>query len=141
MKTRSAIIISLSLMLIALVAALPLQAQSSDKPEDFKYDGMSSSGNLNFSWKTADDEVNAAALQFVGGDITSVWLSVWINNHWFDDGRSNITTAPLTSSPSDLSGNTLKFQVRAWICTSYDDNGDCDERQKTDWATLEVEFD
>lgn len=141
MKNRAAItIISLTLALIALIA-LPIQAQSSDAPDDFKYDGMSSSGNLNFSWKTADDEVNAAALQFVGGDITSVWLSVWINNHWFDDGRSNITTAPLTSSPADLSGNTLKFQVRAWICTSYDDNGECNERQKTDWATLEVDFD
>ncbi len=141
MKNRAAItIISLTLALIALIA-LPIQAQSSDAPDDFKYDGMSSSGNLNFSWKTADDEVNAAALQFVGGDITSVWLSVWINNHWFDDGRSNITTAPLTASPADLSGQTLKFQVRAWICTSYDDYGDCDERQKTDWATLEVDFD
>ena len=137
MKTRSAIIISL---LLSLVAALPMQAQSSDKPEDFKYDSMSSSGNLNFSWKTADDEVYAA-MQFVGGGITNVYLSVWINNHWFDDDRTRITTAPLTSSPADLSGNTLKFQVRAWICTSYDDEGECDERQKTDWATLEVEFD
>ncbi len=141
MKNRAAIIISLSLALIALfAAALPINAQSSDKPEDFKYDSMSSAGNLNFSWETADDEVYAA-MQFVGGGITNVYLSVWINNLWFDDDRTRITTAPLTASPADLSGQTLKFQVRAWICTSYDDYGDCDERQKTDPATLEVEFD
>lgn len=140
MKTRRAFaFISLTLALIALFAALPMQAQSSDKPEDFKYDGMSSSGDLNFSWKTADNEVYAA-MQFVGGGITKVYLSLWIENHWFDDDRTKITTKPLTASPADLSGQTVKFQALAWICTSYDDNGDCDERQKTDWATLEVEF-
>ena len=130
--------LSIALAVIALFAALSLQAQSSS-PEDFRYDGADSSGQLTFSWKTDGDEVGAI-LQFTGGGISNVWLSVWLNSHSFNNERSVIQTESLTENFSDLSGKTLSFRVQTDICVERDAEGTCSAFSRSDWSTLDVSF-
>lgn len=134
-------IISLALALLALVliAALPLQAQTtSTAVEEFQYDGMYSDGKLKFSWKTATNEVyDTTSFMFKGGGVTNVWTSSYLTGLSYSDGRTRIEVPALTNNYHD---QTFQFSVAVNICTNYNSSGGCLSSYRTDPAEIEVTF-
>ena len=79
MKTRSIFaVISLSLALIVLFAALPLQAQTNSNVtiSNFSYDGIDASTHqFTFSWDTITNS-SVGRFQVKGDCLSSTWLGI-----------------------------------------------------------------
>ncbi len=136
-------IISLALLALALIAALPLLAQTNDDNdtavEDFTFEELHTDGQLKFSWETADNEVyDTTSFRFKGGGVTNVWTASYLTGLSYSDGRTRIQVPALTN---DYSGKTFQFSVSVNICTKYNSSGACLSSYRTDPAEIEKTFD
>ena len=116
MKTRATIIISLSLMLIALIAAMPMQAQATSI-DNAKWEGVDSDdGKWEISWDTVTGE-NYAWLNFNDCGVTSVWLAVSDSNLSFErvNEKTHMKFPPLNNN---IAGQTCNLQVVVQSCVT-----------------------
>lgn len=139
MKNRLvAVIISLSLALIALLAALPAQAIGSSDI-DFKFERVyttpAGSEYLEFSWKTQIDETKGK-IQYKGGGQTNVWTSLSLVEYWLYEGRSIIWTNRVIPAFPQTSA-VFKFRLSLKICLIYSSTEGCTLHNWTDWQEIE----
>ncbi len=110
-------IASVTIALIFLFVALPLQAGFLNPAEDFTYDGEALTGALKFSWKTIDNEVGAK-IQYKGGGTALIpAFSSWTTASLSPSGTSDGKTHVLTNRPANnLSGQTFQFRLTVGVC-------------------------
>ena len=135
---RVAVIISLSVALIALLATLPAQAIGSTDI-DFKFERVytTSAGDeyLEFSWKTQNDETKGK-IQYKGGGQTNVWTSLSLVEYWLYEGRSIIWTNRVIPAFPQTSA-VFKFRLSLKICLIYSTQEGCTLHNWTDWQEIE----
>ena len=106
---RIAVIISLLLTGIALVAVLPLQAQTNNdlSVDNFKYKGEDAFGRWIFSWDTLDSE-SVHKFQYKNPN----WLNTWTTMNLIYTQRGSGTTTVAVNAVAWVSGETLHFRVK-----------------------------